>query len=324
MTTAEVLDAFADLSVLVVGDICLDRWCQYDPREAEPSRETGIPRVAVVDCESTPGAGGTVANNLVALGAGRVAVLGAIGEDGYGHDLLRALTARGIAGDLMVRGGSLRTFTYTKLLNLESGVEDLPRVDSINVRPLDEKVESEIHGRLLEFAGDFDVVVVSDQAETAAGGVVTPKVRDALISLARRGSSRVFWVDSRRRAEHFRSMILKPNEDEAREACTRAGLSDFAALRAHTESRALIVTHGERGASVIDERGASHAPARAVEPVDICGAGDSFNAAGAMAFAVTNDALQAAKFGNLAASITIQKRGTGTASRTEMLKAAGL
>jgi rfaE bifunctional protein kinase chain/domain len=322
MTFSDTLDAFANLSVLVVGDICLDRWCQYDPREAEPSRETGIPRVAVVDCESTPGAGGTVANNLVALGAGRVAVLGAIGEDGYGHDLLRALAARGIESDLMVRGGGLRTFTYTKLLNRETGVEDLPRVDWINVRPLGEAPESEIRGRLLEFAGDFDAVIVSDQAETASGGVVTPKVRDALIDLAT-ASSRVFWVDSRRRAELFRRMILKPNEDEAREACARAGLPDFAALREHTESRALIVTHGERGASVVDDRGESHAPARPVEPIDICGAGDSFNAAGAMAFAVTGDAFEAAKFGNLAASITIQKRGTGTASRAEMREAAG-
>ena len=64
---------------LVVGDIYLDRWCHYDPEEADVSRETGIPRVGIVKTKVTPGAGGTVANNLAALGAGRVAVLGAIG-----------------------------------------------------------------------------------------------------------------------------------------------------------------------------------------------------------------------------------------------------
>ena len=38
----------------------------------------------------TPGAGGTVANNLAALGVGRVAVLGVIGDDGFGFELARA------------------------------------------------------------------------------------------------------------------------------------------------------------------------------------------------------------------------------------------
>ena len=31
MTTAEILAEFPKLSALVVGDICLDRWCTYDP-----------------------------------------------------------------------------------------------------------------------------------------------------------------------------------------------------------------------------------------------------------------------------------------------------
>src|SRR5206468_4779249 len=65
----------------------LDRWCRYDPSLSEPSRETGIPRTAVVSAEVTAGAAGTIASNLSALGAGRVAVLGVIGDDGNGEEL---------------------------------------------------------------------------------------------------------------------------------------------------------------------------------------------------------------------------------------------
>ena len=53
----------------MLGDVCLDRWCYYDPDLTEPSRETGIPRIAVVRTEVTPGAAGTIANNLVSLGS---------------------------------------------------------------------------------------------------------------------------------------------------------------------------------------------------------------------------------------------------------------
>src|SRR5213075_2576970 len=95
VTPFEIALQMNTLTALVVGDICLDRWCTYDPSEAEPSRETGIPRVGVISTTVTPGAGGTVANNLAALGVGRVSVLGAIGDDGFGYELRCALAARG-------------------------------------------------------------------------------------------------------------------------------------------------------------------------------------------------------------------------------------
>src|SRR5262245_49576327 len=122
MTTAEILDQFSRLSALVVGDICLDRWCAYDPAAAEPSRETGIDRIAVISVETTAGAGGTVANNLAAMRAGRVAVLGAAGDDGHGFELRKALAARGIKHDLLIESRDIQTFTYTKLLNRDTGV----------------------------------------------------------------------------------------------------------------------------------------------------------------------------------------------------------
>src|ERR1700677_1407107 len=96
MTTADILAQFPKLSALVVGDICLDRWCTYDPATSEPSAETGIPRLGIVAVEVTPGGGGTAANNLAALGAAKVAALGVRGDDGFGYELERALTERGI------------------------------------------------------------------------------------------------------------------------------------------------------------------------------------------------------------------------------------
>src|SRR5512138_3221981 len=97
MNVPEILDQITNTSALVVGDICLDRWCRYDPATSEPSRETGIPRIGVVRTAVTPGAAGTIASNLTALLAKQVAVLGVIGEDGFGFELERALISREIA-----------------------------------------------------------------------------------------------------------------------------------------------------------------------------------------------------------------------------------
>jgi rfaE bifunctional protein kinase chain/domain len=312
MTTAEILAQFPKLHVLVVGDVALDRWCRYDPALADPSRETGIPRIGVVSPEVTAGAAGTVANNVSALGA-QVAVLGAIGTDGFGFELSCAL-----GNHLLVQSGDIATFTYTKLINDRTGEEDLPRVDFVNTRPIPDALDRELVRRFEEAAPNYDVILVSDQAETSQGGVVTPLMRDAISR-----ADKLVWVDSRIRAELFRRVIVKPNREEAEAASVRAlGAVDFEGFRRHIEAKLLIVTHGPDGAMVVDENGTRWAAGRRVEnPVDICGAGDSFSAGAALALKVTGDPMQAARIGNLVASITIMKKGTGTASPQELLAA---
>jgi rfaE bifunctional protein kinase chain/domain len=324
MTTSEILAAFSKLSALVLGDICLDRWCSYDPELCQASRETGIPRVGVVRTEVTAGAGGTVANNLVALGLGRVAVLGVAGDDGHGLELKRALGQQRISSEMLLLTSKIATFTYTKLINAATDKEDQPRIDFISTVPLDAQVERQVLDFLSEAIDSFDVILVADQAETSVGGVVTPAIRDILSEQALRYPGKVFWADSRERMELFRNIIVKSNQEEAVAACHRAfGRLDLQALREYCHAKLLIVTDGPQGAVIVASTGEQSCPTKAVEePVDICGAGDAFSAGAAAALAVTGLAAEAVRFGNLVASITIMKRGTGTASPAEVLTAA--
>ena len=321
---ADILSAFPRYSALVVGDICLDRWCTYDPATAEPSRETGIPRVGVVSTEVAPGAGGNVANNLASLGIGRAAVLGVLGEDGFAHELMRSLNARGISTDLLVRSDKVPTFTYTKLINALTGTEDLPRVDFINTQPLPDFVEQEILDYLREFAPSFDIIFVSDQADTRRGGVVTGTVRELLEEISRADPKKIVWVDSRVRIERFRNMILKPNEREARAASIGLfGEVDYQRLRTHGNSKLVFVTKGSQGVVVVEDGVESLVPAvRVAEPVDVSGAGDGFSAGAALALAITGSAVEAARFGNLVGSVAVTKRGASVVSPEEVLAAA--
>jgi rfaE bifunctional protein kinase chain/domain len=321
MTTAEILAQFPKLSALVVGDICLDRWCTYDPETSEASRETQIP---LVRTEVTAGAGGTVANNLAALGVGRVSALSVVGDDGFGYELSAALARSGIDSDMLIRALRIQTFTYTKLINSKTGIEDLPRIDFISTTPLRLEVERQILDKLPQAIDEFDVILISDQAETSAGGVVTPAVRELLADLAPNYPDKVFLVDSRARIELFRHVIIKPNRDEAEAASRRAfNRIDLQALREHCAARVMIVTDGAKGALVVEPDQERFCETKPIpNPVDICGAGDSFSAGAAMALAVTRSPVEAARFGNLVASITIMKKGTGTASPSEVLEAA--
>ena len=324
MTTAEILAGFSKLSALVVGDICLDRWCTYDPDTSAASRETQIPRIGVVRTEVTAGAGGTVANNLAALGVGRLGVLSVAGDDGFGYELAAALKGNGVASDMLIRAPGKQTFTYTKLINLHTGIEDRPRVDFITTTPLDADVERQVLEKLPAAVAQFDVILISDQAETSVGGVVTPAVRERLGNLAVTHPEKIFLVDSRARIELFRHMMIKPNRDEAEAACRRIlDRVDLQVLREHCKASVMIVKDWPKGASVVEPHQETFCETNPIsKPVDICGAGDSFSAGTALALAVTRSPVEAVRFGNLVASVTIMKKGTGTASPAEVIAAA--
>jgi rfaE bifunctional protein kinase chain/domain len=322
---AEIIDKFSASRVLVVGDICLDRWCRYDPAEADISRETGIPRVGIIGTEVTPGAGGTVANNVAALGAGRIAVLGAIGQDGFAFELERALAERRIDYHLLVASPRIQTFTYTKLINDATGVEDKPRVDHINTRALPEEVEDQLIANFHSAYRDFDIILVSDQAETDHGGVVSPALREVICDVAERNPDKIVIVDSRNRIEQFRNVIAKPNGQEADRACRKViGVIDYVRLRKAIGSRPLVVTRGAEGATLVTDEGERHIPAPSAtdQPIDTCGAGDSFAAGMSLALHVTGDIETAVRVAVLVSGITIMKKGTGTASPAEVLEKA--
>jgi len=314
MTYREILDALPGKSALILGDICLDRWSTYDPSEAEPSRETGLPRIAVVKTEVTPGAGGTVASNAKALGFGRVAVLGAVGTDGFGYELKQALAKGGIESAL-VESAEISTFTYTKLINRSSGQEDLPRVDFIRTTDMPNAVEADILEKLNRLAPEFDAIFVSDQAETATGGVVTELVRERLANLALQRPTQIIWVDSRNRPQFFRNVILKVNREESARFPSANSI-----FRNEANLPLLCITHGPEGSLLVSAFGEEFISTISIaHPVDICGAGDSFSAGAVAGLVAGATPAEAAGLGNLVAAITVMKRGTGTASPAEVL-----
>ena len=214
----------------------------------------------------------------------------------------------------------MQTFTYTKVINGETGLEDRPRLDFINIAPLERAVENQVLDRLQAAVQAFDVIIISDQAETSRGGVVTPVMRARLSGMAQTHRDKIFFADSRARIQLFRNVIAKPNQQEGEAACREwIGRIDYPELRRLLASPLLMVTHGPNGVLAVDDNGESWVPTRPEpNPVDICGAGDSFSAGAALALASGASPTDAAQFGNLVASVTIMKKGTGTATPGEV------
>ena len=102
----EVIERFAGVSVLVVGDLMLDRY--WFGHASRISPEAPVPVVLLGSETSVPGGAGNVAANLAGLGAS-VYVAGVVGEDDPGRDLRSELTARNISAECLVTSDDRQT-----------------------------------------------------------------------------------------------------------------------------------------------------------------------------------------------------------------------
>lgn len=308
------------LNVGVVGDLFLDRYLDLDAALTEPSLETGLDAYQVVRVRSCPGAAGTVINNLSALGVARILPLAVLGDDGEGFELRQALAAlRGVDQQHLFTTPERRTPTYTKPMLSRPGEtpRELNRFDIKNRTPLPTELEDKLLRSLDELWRQANVLVVLDQVSEVDCGVVTRRVRQRLAELAALEPHKFVLADSRERIGEFRQVCVKPNERECRQAL---GLADDAPLDvaelARRTGRPVFCTRGDAGILVVDPPQRHTVPAYSVSgPIDIVGAGDATSAGIVCARAAGASLTEAAAFGCLVASITIQQIGTtGTAT----------
>ena len=173
--------------------------------------------------------------------------------------------------------------------------------------------------------------IIPDQVSEPNCGVITDRVRDEIIRLARQYPDKPIVADSRARIGAFRSIMLKPNEHEAARAILgndapdepdRATIEKCGRALAEQTGRPVFVTIGAEGILVYEDDAITHVPGiRVTGPIDIVGAGDSALAGLTSALCSGATPSEAALVGNLVASITVQQIGTtGTASPGQVLE----
>ena len=318
-----ILDRFAALRMVVVGDFFLDKYLDLDATLTETSLETGLDAYQVVRVRAYPGAAGTVVNNLAALGVGTISAVGAVGDDGEGYELRRALADLGVGIDHLIARADRFTPTYTKPMLREGDgpARELQRLDIKNRTPTPADLGAAIIEHLMSAAADADAVMVMDQVEHGDCGVITPRVRDALQWLGRERRDLLVFVDSRRRIGEFRDVTIKVNRAEAVAAADTDDLDRAARVLAARVGRSVFVTLGADGILVCYGETSTRVPGFRVEgDIDIVGAGDAASAALAASLSADASPTEAALVANLVASITIQQLGvTGTASADQVL-----
>ena len=326
----EIVEGIRKTRILVLGDFFLDQYWSIDPALSEISLETNREAHQVVDVRLSPGAAGTVTNNLASLGVGTISALGCLGEDGNGFEVSQRLKKKGVRTADLILSPEIRTPTYTKPMfrDRDSASEsEGDRFDIKNRSPLPKSIENQILERLERNFSRFDALAILDQVQERNSGVVTERVVSLVAELALRHPQVTVMADSRTRIKEFRNVLIKPNINEASRATGINGITDLHSLVKRMgeicHSRVLL-TRGGKGIIAYDGQEISESPALPVSgPVDIVGAGDSVTAAAVSSLAAGATLSEASQVAVLASNVTIHKVGTtGTATREEILEKA--
>lgn len=304
------LPDFRHASVLVVGDVMLDRYW-YGP-SSRISPETPVPVVKVDTIEERPGGAANVAINIASLGTNS-RLVGLTGIDDASRALIAKLNAVNVYCDFL----SISTHSTITKLRVLSRNQQLIRLDfEEDFSNIDAQL---VLTRIEQALPQIGVLVLSDYAKGALRQVQT------IIKLARAANVPVLIDPKGSDFERYRgATLLTPN------------LSEFEAIVGHCKDEgdlvergmklmtdfalsALLVTRSKQGMTLLQPGVAPlHLPTQAQEVFDVTGAGDTVIGVLSAALAAGNSLSESCFLANAAAGVVVGKLGTSSVSPIEL------
>jgi rfaE bifunctional protein kinase chain/domain len=299
----------ADASILVVGDVMLDRYWFGEVDRISP--EAPVPVVHIQREEFRLGGAANVASNVASLGAS-VTLMSVVGDDEAGKKLASALHESGIKSML----GTDPQLSTTVKLRVSGRSQQLLRIDFEN-RPANEVLDV-ITDQFRASVDQYDAVLLSDYGKGGLGHV------SAMIDAARTAGKPVLVDPKGRDYSAYRgATIVTPNRSELSQITggwnSEAELEQAAGkLREELDLDALLVTRSEEGMSLFDADGHFRVAADAREVFDVTGAGDTVIATLATLVAAGVPLREAVPLANKAGGIVVGKFGTSVIEFEEL------
>jgi D-beta-D-heptose 7-phosphate kinase/D-beta-D-heptose 1-phosphate adenosyltransferase len=199
------------------------------------------------------------------------------------------------------------------------------RLDEETTDPIGGDVVAEVLDRFNAALETAEIVVLSDYAK----GVLCDAVLATVLKMTSARGVVVIADPKRSDFSCYRgATILTPNEGEAHLGTRIEARDDLGAERAgrmaldSVGAKAVLVTRAAKGVTLVSADAPTlHLRAHAKEVADVSGAGDTFVAVLAVALSGGTPVSEAAALANIAAGISVGKRGTATVTRDEIFAA---
>lgn len=271
------------------------------------------------------GGASNAAHNVSTLNAGKVSVVGIVGNDYQSNDLRKTFDEAGINCNYLITDEKRETITKTRISGScsQSVTQQIVRIDRQTSEPVSKETENEIINTIEKILPEYDAVILSDYHL----GTLTDKVIRKVTELAKKHSIKVI-VDAQKDLDRYKDIYsMTPNLPDTqkhvgfyiktKEDFIRAGNM----IIEQTGAENVLITCGDNGMVLIERNNKyTHVPVFNKSRVfDVTGAGDTVTATYALALAAGAEPVNAAIIGNIAAGIVIKQFGCATTTIDEII-----
>jgi rfaE bifunctional protein kinase chain/domain len=303
-----IIDGFQDKTILVIGDLMVDRYVRSQGRKL--SREAPVPVADFISEELVLGGAANLANNLVALGA-KVRVLGVVGSDEPGKWIQEELEKKGVDISGAVVNSRPTSLKTRFILNHRQYL----RIDKESRTDVESHITKQFLYSLDDLLEDADGVVFSDYDK----GVITPELISNVVEECRVQEKKVVAQPKvRHYLDYVGVSMVKSNVREATVATGVSMVNDTSLrnmghnLMARLECEALLLTRSERGMILFEKKNiTSFPPFKGPKPgFNAVGVRDCMTAVLAMSIVAEAPIGEAVLLAGLAASQHADNLGT--------------
>lgn len=302
-------------NILIIGDIMLDHYIYGNCNRISP--EAPVQVVEVNRDVYTLGGAGNVLQNLLAFNC-YTNIISVVGDDDDAQLVIDQLKEEGITNQILIR--DQRRCTTVKSRVMVSN-HQLIRLDREVTHPISDDTVAAIVKEFKERIHTHNIILLSDYNK----GLLSVPLLEEIFSVCRAAGIKTIVDPKGNDFSKYKGVnIIKPNK---KEAITASGINitNNETLRAAcerikqvTECDSVIITMSEDGIAFFSEGVLEIIPTKALDVVDVTGAGDTVLASLGLAFASGYTLWEACNFANHAAAVVVSKVGSATATLDEV------
>ena len=266
----EISGSFSQKSILVIGDVMLDKFMWGKADRISP--EAPVPIISVDQISHSPGGAANVALNLSKLSA-NAHILAIVGDDNESNLLEDSLIKDGVKVKFIK---DIKKSTTTKTRIIAHG-QQVVRTDYENKNDITSEQIENIKDALYDLSTEIDAIILEDYNK----GILVKDCIETILDMAAKHNLPVY-VDPKR--DNFfvynKIRLFKPNMfefesminfDKQNKSFEELGKQ----LREKIDAEILMITRGEEGVTLFTDNNVQTIGTKARKVHDVSGAGDT-------------------------------------------------
>lgn len=266
----EISGSFSQKSILVIGDVMLDKFMWGKADRISP--EAPVPIISVDQISHSPGGAANVALNLSKLSA-NAHILAIVGDDNESKLLEDSLIKDGVKVKFIK---DIKKSTTTKTRIIAHG-QQVIRTDYENKNDITSEQIENIKDALYDLSTEIDAIIIEDYNK----GILVKDCIETILDMAAKHNLPVY-VDPKR--DNFfvynKIRLFKPNMfefesminfDKQNKSFEELGKQ----LREKIDAEILMITRGEEGVTLFTDNNVQTIGTKARKVHDVSGAGDT-------------------------------------------------